>query len=303
MIDLNAYEQLETVLQHIDGAYAPNTLRAYRADMLEFIRYCEEKGGIALPASSNTVANFLLHCTAQNIKTATFRRKMSSISAIHRLSYLEDPTKHPEVKITLRKISRQLGTRFEQAFPVTRTILDKLLAVCGDDLRGLRNRALLLLAYDSMCRRSELVSLRVDEMEWLSDSGVSILLRKSKTDQHGCGKWIHLSSEATNALEDWLQAAGIKDGFILRGIRANQTVSESLCESRLSRIYKSLARRAGLNERVVQGISGHSMRVGGAQDLLIQGASLPQIMVKGGWAKTDTVMRYVERVRAGTSVT
>lgn len=40
------------------------------------------------------------------------------------------------------------------------------------------------------------------------------------------------------------------------------------------------------------------MRVGGAQDLLVQGASLPQIMVKGGWAKTDTVMRYVERVRA-----
>ena len=216
---------------------------------------------------------------------------------LQRMSYLEDPTKHPEVKITLRKISRQLGTRFEQAFPVTRTILDKLLAVCGKDLRGLRNRALLLLAYDSMCRRSELVSLRVEEMEWLSDSGVSILLRKSKTDQHGCGKWIHLSSEATNALVDWLQAASIKEGFILRGIRANQTISESLCDSRLSRIYKSLARRAGLNERVVQGISGHSMRVGGAQDLLIQGASLPQIMVKGGWAKTDTVMRYVERVR------
>lgn len=302
-MDFTAYEQLQTVLRHIDGAYAPNTLRAYRADMLEFIRYCEENCTTALPAAPSTVAKFLLDCTAQNIKTATFRRKISSISAIHRLSYLEDPTKHPEVKITLRKISRQLGTRFEQAFPVTRTILDKLLAVCGKDLRGLRNRALLLLAYDSMCRRSELVSLRIDEMEWLSDSGVSILLRKSKTDQHGSGKWIHLSSEATNAVEDWLQAAGIKDGFILRGIVANQKISESLCDSRLSRIYKSLARQAGLNERVVQGISGHSMRVGGAQDLLIQGASLPQIMVKGGWAKTDTVIRYVERVRAGTSVT
>lgn len=303
MFDLTAYEKLETVLRHIDGAYAPNTLRAYRADMMEFIRHCEESGASALPATASTVASFLLDCTAQNIKTSTFRRKISSISAIHRLSYMEDPTKHPEVKITLRKISRQLGTRFEQAFPVTRTILDKLLAVSGKDLRGLRNRALLLLAYDSMCRRSELVSLHVDEMEWLSDSGVSILLRKSKTDQHGCGKWIHLSSETTNAVDDWLQAAGIKDGFILRGIRANQTISKSLCDSRLSRIYKSLARRAGMNERVVQGISGHSMRVGGAQDLLIQGASLPQIMVKGGWAKTDTVMRYVERVRAGTSVT
>lgn len=292
-----ASSRLAELLQHLDGAYSPNTLRAYRADMLEFIGYCGQSGSNALPASPTTVASFLLQCTAQNIKTATVRRKASSISAIHRLSYLEDPTKHPEVKITVRKISRQLGTRFEQAFPVTRSILDKLLAVCGQDLRGIRNRALLLLAYDSMCRRSELVSLRVNEMEWLSDDGLSILLRKSKTDQQGSGKWIHLSSETTNAVEDWLHAAGINDGFILRGILPNEKISGSLCDSRLSRIYKSLARDAGLSDRIVQGISGHSMRVGGAQDLLIQGASLPQIMVKGGWAKTDTVMRYVERVR------
>ena len=194
------------------------------------------------------------------------------------------------------------ATRFDQAFPVTKTILDKLLAVCGQDLHGLRNRALLMLAYDSMCRRSELVSLRLDEMEWLSDEGVSILLRKSKIDQHGSGKWIHLSTAATKAVEDWLQAAQIQDGFILRGIQSNGKVNHSLCDSRISRIYKSLARLAGLSERIVQGISGHSMRVGGAQDLLIQGASLPQIMVKGGWAKTGTVMRYVERVRPVTAV-
>lgn len=289
--------QLAVLLKRLDGAYAPNTLRAYRADMQEFITHCAGIGLKALPASPTTVASFLLHCSLQGIKTATIRRKVSSISAIHRLSYLEDPTKHPEVKITMRKISRQLGTRFDQAFPVTKTILDKLLAVCGHDLHGLRNRALLMLAYDSMCRRSELVSLRVDEMEWLSDEGVSILLRRSKTDQHGSGKWIHLSTAATKAVDDWLQAAQIQDGFILRGIHSNGKVTHSLCDSRISRIYKSLARLAGLSEHIVQSISGHSMRVGGAQDLLIQGASLPQIMVKGGWAKTDTVMRYVERVR------
>jgi site-specific recombinase XerD len=298
----NLQAVLLKLLEHLEGAYAPNTLRAYRADMQEFIAYCQSNGKCALPALPFTVSSFLLQCTSQNIKTATVRRKISSISAIHRLSYLEDPTKHPEVKITLRKISRQLGTRFDQAFPVTRTILDKLLAVCGHDLRGLRNRALLLLAYDSMCRRSEVVSLCVDDMEWLSDAGVSILLHKSKTDQHGSGKWIHLSTEATNAVEDWLQAAQIKDGFILRGVLPNGQITTSLCDSRLSRIYKSLGKRAGLGERIVQSISGHSMRVGGAQDLLVQGASLPQIMVKGGWAKTDTVMRYVERVRPSSTL-
>ena len=70
-----------------------------------------------------------------------------------------------------------------------------------------------------------------------------------------------------------------------------------MCDSRIGRIYKTLARRAQLIEKIVKSISGHYMRVGGAQDLLALGASLPQIMVKGGWAKTDTVMRYVERTQ------
>ncbi len=92
-------------------------------------------------------------------------------------------------------------------------------------------------------------------------------------------------------------AAQINEGLIFRGVRSSGAIIDSLCESRISRIYKALARKAGLSEPVVQSISGHSMRVGGAQDLLNFGASLPQIMVKGGWAKIDTVMRYIERAR------
>jgi hypothetical protein len=75
-----------------------------------------------------------------------------------------------------------------------------------------------------------------------------------------------------------------------------------LCDSRIGRIYKTLAKRAQLSGKIVHSISGHSMRVGGAQDLLALGASLPQIMVKGGWVKPDTVMRYVERVRGNVYI-
>ena len=73
------------LLAHLEGAYAPNTLRAYQADMLEFIAYCEKAGNYAMPASPSTVASFLMQTVSQGIKTATIRRKASSISAIHRL--------------------------------------------------------------------------------------------------------------------------------------------------------------------------------------------------------------------------
>jgi site-specific recombinase XerD len=110
----STFKQLSNLLTHIDGAYAPNTLRAYKADMMEFITYCEKTGGCALPAKPKTVAEFLTQTLPQGIKSSTIRRKVSSISAIHRLSSLDDPTKHSEVRITQRKIYRQLGTRFEQ---------------------------------------------------------------------------------------------------------------------------------------------------------------------------------------------
>jgi site-specific recombinase XerD len=183
MINDTAFQALNRLLVHLDGAYAPNTLRAYKADMLEFIAYCEKNGVYALPAKPETVAAFLMQTVSQGIKSSTIRRKVSSISAIHRLSSLEDPTKHSEVKIIQRKIYRQLGTRFDQAYPITRALLTRLLAACEDDLHGLRDSALLLVAYDSMRRRTELISLRVEDIEWIPDNGASILLRKSKTDQ------------------------------------------------------------------------------------------------------------------------
>jgi hypothetical protein len=81
-----------------------------------------------------------------------------------------------------------------------------------NDLHGLHDNALLLVAYDSMRRRSELESLRVEDIELLSDKGASILLRKSKKDQHGSGKWIHLTAETANSKKSWFFAARINSG-------------------------------------------------------------------------------------------
>ncbi len=187
----------------------------------------------------------------QGIKSSTIRRKVSSISAIHRLSCLDDPTKHPEMKITQRKIFRQLGTRFNQAYPITRTHLDKLLDLCGQGLHGLRDRALLSVAYDSMRRRSELASLRVNDIEWQADGSASILLRRNKTDQQGTGKWIHVTTATSTALREWVTASHISDGLVFRKIRSSGAITEGLCKSRISRVYKTLTRKAGLQETII----------------------------------------------------
>jgi site-specific recombinase XerD len=203
LLNDNASSALSSLLEHIDSAYAPKTNRAYKTNMEEFIRYCARENCCALPAEPVVVARFLQQTLSQNIKSATINREASSISAIHRLSCLNDPTKHPEVKIILRKVFRQQGRRFDQAFSITRQILEIMLAVCSEDLHGLRDKALLLLAYDSMRRRSELIALRVEDMELTSNDQACILLRKSKMDQQGSGKLIHLSRETSKSVEDW----------------------------------------------------------------------------------------------------
>lgn len=86
MINDTSFQKLADLLICVDGAYATNTLRAYKADMLEFIAYCDKTGNCALPAEPKTVAGFLMQTVPQGIKSSTIRRKVSSISAIHRLS-------------------------------------------------------------------------------------------------------------------------------------------------------------------------------------------------------------------------
>lgn len=287
-----AQEKLYALLEHVKEGYAPNTLRAYRADMEEFISYCTAIGASPLPADPFVVAEFLMQATECGIKASTVRRKASSISAIHRLSYLEDPTKHPEVKITIRKVNRKLGTRFKQAHPINGDLLERMLDSCGTDLLGLRDRMLLLLAYESLRRRSELVSLRIEDLTFFDDGSSMILLRDSKTDQTGEGFIIRLGCRTTSAIRDWLNATGLHDGPLLRGVRGGY-ITAQYGGGQVGRSFKRIARSCGLKPDVTAKISGHSTRVGSAQDLLLKGESLAQIMARVGWTKVDTVMRYV----------
>lgn len=295
-----AKELLIQTMISIEGAYAPSTIRAYKANFERFIQFCEKCNVCPLPADSQVVARYISSLTKSGLKSSSIRIIIATISSIHKLNLHNDPTQHPIVKIELRRMHRTLGRHSQQAFGITGPILEKMLGVTANNLRGIRDQALLLLAYDSMCRRSELVSIRIEDIYCDEfERKMKIRLRKSKTDQEAQGRWIFPSSRSTKAITRWIEKAKLINGYLFRGINNAIDITEDLKSSQINRIYKKLARDSGVPREMVAHISGHSMRVGAAQDLLKSGASMPLIMNRGRWSKTDTVMRYLEGANIG----
>jgi len=192
-MNTTANELLKKTLIKIEGAYAPSTIRAYRANFERFIEFCENLKSCALPAGPENVANYVSYLTKSGLKSSSIRIAVASISSVHKLNSLNDPTQHPDVKIEMRRMHRTLGRQSRQAFGITKPILERMLCATTSNLRGIRDRALLLLAYDSMCRRSEITSLRVLDIQpdkTDNQAQMKVRLRKSKTDQELHGKWI-----------------------------------------------------------------------------------------------------------------
>ncbi len=100
------------------------------------------------------------------------------------------------------------------------------------------------------------------------------------------------------AINDWIECfINPKAGILFRGVNQAKHMIAPLKPGQINRIYKRLAKLTSLDEEMIHQISGHSMRVGHAQDMVNAGDSLPMIMSKGRWSKTDTVMRYVEHIK------
>ena len=193
--------------------------------------------------------------------------------------------------LALKRMHRRIGRQQAQATPLTRDVLDKLLAQCDDDIRGLRNRVLLQLGYETMRRRSELCNFRFEDLIESSKRGPAIRLVRSKTDQEGASRLIPISEELLRVIQAWQKVAEIS-GAILRSVDRHGNVGNRLNPGSIGLIINALYRRCEINESE-QIFSGHSFRVGAALDLLEAGASLELIMLRGGWRSSDNAMGYL----------
>jgi integrase len=186
---------------------------------------------------------------------------------------------------------RKIGRAQQQATPLTKPLLNKLLSNCDSSVRGLRNKVLLRLGYETMRRRSELCAFKFEDIRKGANGKPAIRLNFSKTDQFGTGKILPISQDLFDLLEKWRSMIS-DEGYILRSIDRHGHIPENLHPASISTILSALQKdlNMGFNE---QPLSGHSFRVGAALNLLEQGESLERIMLRGGWQTDSTAMSYL----------
>ena len=293
-------EQLGRFVRAARSAFSRNTERALQSDLAIYAEWCGMRGERALPASAETVAAFV-DAMAELRKPATVRRYVASIAVAHRAVGCARTLKSPLIRLALQRMHRCKGRRQDQAQGLTGPLRGRLLAAAGNRPIDLRNRALLAVAYDAMLRRGELTSLQVSDLLEEIGGDATLLVRRGKTDGEGKGEIVYLAKDTVRLVRAWLECSGISEGRLFRSVSKGGRLGERLDPSQVPRIFKAMARRAGLPAAMVEGLSGHSARVGAAQDMIAAGIELPAILQAGRWKSTAMVNRYGERLLARRS--
>ena len=275
------------------AATSNNTRRAYQAD----IRHYETWGG-QLPATTDSILRYL-HAFAETLNPRTLSRRLTALKQWHRYQHFPDPTDAPIVSKTLTGIMRIHGKPKEKAMPLLPEHLIKMTShlAMQATLTAYRDNALLQLGFLGAFRRSELVAIRFEDVDWQKE-GIEIHLRQSKTDQTHEGQYCVVPYGnpqlcAVRALKAWCDKANIQQGYVFRRIFKNHHLSEqSLTPESVSLILKKYAEIVGIEN--FSDFSSHSMRRGLATTASRDGVSLPAIMRQGRWKQVSTVMEYIE---------
>ena len=270
---------IDDIFAKFDGAFAENTIRAYRSDFMQYQTWCLENGLAAIPATADTMSMYVDYLSGNN-KSATIRRRINSLGTVLKLSKNYDPTKQPEVVLALKRMHRKIGRAQDQATPLTKTLLNRLVASCDNSVIGIRNQVLLSLGYETMRRRSELCAFKFEDICQAPNGKPAIRLNFSKTDQFGTGKIVPISLELFDLLEKWRSMIS-DEGYILRSISRHGHIGNNLHPASISTLLKGLQKHLKMDSDE-QPLSGHSFRVGAALDLLEQGEPLERIMLRGG---------------------
>ena len=286
--------KLDTCLQKLEGAYAPNTLRSYYADARAFVDWCGKRNIKPFPITSETLCLYI-ECLQVNSAYSSIQRRIASLRRLNRVLGFEDQTRTEEVYLAIRRLKRSKCLEQKQAVGINHDILVKMIAAQPSTLAGTRNRALLSLGYDFLARRSELVAIRGDDLKFTPDGALQGMIRKSKTDQYGKGRLVFGSERSAKLVRKWLRLKPREIQPVFCAINHGKCEDRAICARNVNDIIKRSVVKVKRCERPSDlEVSGHSLRVDAAQDLLIRGYDLAAIMRAGGWTDPSTVSRYLQ---------
>lgn len=292
--------RLAELAPYLQRAYAPNTVRVWRANWRMWCAFCEAVGEPPLPTRVDVLERFLIHGANRGLKRATLEQYLATLATVHTLARLPNPMDSLEGQLMWKGLRRErLVKKQRQAAAITWETIQAITAQLPvDDAAAVRDHALLLVAYETLMRRAELVAMDVKHLDIQRDGSCLVFIPGSKTDQEREGDHRPLSSATVKVLRAWLERAGITEGAVWRTIPPawkGDAFVNRLSGNDVARIFKRRAKLAGLAPDT---ISGHSTRVGGAQDLLENNFPTASIMLAGGWKTERMVVRYGRKLSA-----
>ena len=284
--DLSSIE-LET-LDNIRSSKSVNTLRAYKSDFNHFMDFCKKNNFRPLPADPKIISFYITDLSSKS-KVSTLKRRLASISVIHKLKGHYIDIKHPLIIENLMGIQRKKGVFQKSKNPILINELKEIIKVIDNSekniLKKLRNKALILIGFSGGFRRSELVNIDFEDLEFTKE-GVKIFIKRSKTDQSGEGmiKAIPYFKEKNfcpvTYLKNWIEICKMNKGFIF-----------NISDKMVAILIKKYLLAAGFDPKKY---SGHSLRSGFATTAASSGADEKSIMTMTGHKTTQMVRRYIK---------
>jgi integrase len=281
--------------RYLEQSKADNTKRAYAADWADFTAWCEKYRRSALPASPDTVAYYLAD-RSQELKPSTLQRRLATISEAHRTAGVESPTKAAQVKLVWAGIRREKGTAQAHKKPALTKHIRAMVDHLPGTTLGVRDRALILLGFAGAMRRSELVGLDVTDVA-MTDDGLVVVIRKSKTDQMGGGRKIgipfgeHVETCPVRAVLAWIDEGEIEEGPLFRAVNKHGHVSDyRLSDKAVANVVQRSLKAAGKSAR---GYAAHSLRAGLITQAAMAGVSERAIQDQSGHKSLQVMRRYI----------
>ena len=277
--------EIET-LDNLKLSKAKNTIRAYKSDFNDFALFCTKHNLKSLPSDPKIVSIYLTHLSKKS-KFSTLKRRLASINMMHRYKghYLD--TKHPIIVENLIGIKRQIGVHQKAKKPLLfndiKAIIKQIDQSLGNSRKKQRDKALILVGFAGGFRRSELVSITKEDVEFVKE-GVKIFVKKSKSDQSGEGMTKAIPSFKYN---DYCPVESLR---IWMYEHRNDLVFP-ISDKNVALIIKKYTQKAGLDHNKY---SGHSLRSGFATSTAESGASERNIMTMTGHKSVDMVRRYIK---------